>query len=31
MGMVNKVVPLKDLEETVLEWCSLMQKEVLWH
>ena len=26
MGMVNKVVPLKDLENTVLEWCSIMQK-----
>ena len=26
MGMVNKVVPLKDLEKTVLEWGSLMQK-----
>jgi len=26
MGMVNKVVPFEDLEKTVLEWCSLMQK-----
>jgi len=26
MGMVNKVVPLKDLENTVLEWSSIMQK-----
>ena len=26
MGMVNKVVPLGRLEETVLEWCSIMQK-----
>ncbi|MGB0998854.1 MAG: 1,4-dihydroxy-2-naphthoyl-CoA synthase [Flavobacteriales bacterium] len=26
MGMVNKVVPLEKLEETVLEWCALMQK-----
>jgi naphthoate synthase len=26
MGMVNKVVPLKDLENNVLEWCSIMQK-----
>lgn len=26
MGMVNKVVPLKKLEETVLEWCSIMQQ-----
>ena len=26
MGMVNKVVPLKYLENTVLEWCSIMQK-----
>ena len=26
MGMVNKVVPLDKLEETVLEWCALMQK-----
>ena len=26
MGMVNKVVPLKDLENTVLEWCSITQK-----
>ena len=31
MGMVNKVVPLKDLENTVLEWCSIMQKEVRLH
>ena len=28
MGMVNKVVPLADLETTVLEWCAIMQKEV---
>ena len=26
MGMVNKVVPLKILEKTVLNWCKLMQK-----
>ena len=26
MGMVNKVVPLDQLETTVLEWCKLMQK-----
>ena len=26
MGMVNKVVPLSDLETTVLEWCAIMQK-----
>jgi naphthoate synthase len=26
MGMVNKVVPFEKLEETVLEWCSIMQK-----
>ena len=26
MGMVNKVVPLKELEKTVLEWCSIMQQ-----
>jgi naphthoate synthase len=26
MGMVNKVVPLDKLEETVLNWCSIMQE-----
>jgi naphthoate synthase len=26
MGMVNKVVTLEKLEETTLEWCSMMQK-----
>ena len=26
MGLVNKVVPLDQLETTVLEWCKLMQK-----
>ena len=26
MGMVNKVVPLDKLEETVLDWCSIMQQ-----
>lgn len=26
MGMVNKVVPLKKLEETVLGWCAIMQQ-----
>ncbi len=26
MGLVNKVVPLEQLEITVLEWCKLMQK-----
>ena len=26
MGLVNKVVPLNELETTVLEWCKLMQK-----
>lgn len=26
MGMVNKVVPLTELENTVLKWCSIMQK-----
>ena len=25
MGMVNKVVPLEDLETTVIEWCQIMQ------
>ena len=25
MGMVNKVVPLVDLEATVIEWCQIMQ------
>lgn len=24
MGMVNKVVPLKDLEDTTVEWCKMM-------
>lgn len=26
MGMVNKVVPLEDLEDTVMEWCATIQK-----
>ena len=26
MGLVNKVVPLDQLETTVLEWCKLIQK-----
>ena len=26
MGMVNKVVPLKELEKVTLEWCAIMQK-----
>ena len=26
MGLVNKVVPLDQLETTVLEWCKMMQK-----
>ena len=26
MGMVNKVVPLKELENITLEWCAIMQK-----
>ena len=26
MGMVNKVVPLEELEATVLDWCAIMQK-----
>ena len=26
MGMVNKVVPFDKLEETVLNWCSIMQQ-----
>ena len=26
MGMVNKVVPFNLLEETVLDWCKIMQK-----
>tara|TARA_B100000767_G_C19778651_1_gene544513 strand:- start:13135 stop:13956 length:822 start_codon:yes stop_codon:yes gene_type:complete len=26
MGMVNKVVPLENLEATVIEWCQIMQK-----
>ena len=26
MGMVNKVVPLAELEATVLDWCAIMQK-----
>ena len=25
MGMVNRVVPLSDLEDAVMEWCRLMQ------
>ena len=26
MGMVNKVVPLDELEDTVMNWCSIMQE-----
>lgn len=26
MGMVNKVVPFDQLEDTVVEWCKIMQK-----
>jgi len=26
MGMINKVVPLKDLEDTTVQWCKTMQK-----
>jgi len=26
MGMVNKVVPLADLEATTIEWCEIMMK-----
>src|SRR5690554_1229252 len=26
MGMVNKVVPLNQLEDTVMEWCSIIKK-----
>lgn len=26
MGMVNKVVPLADLEDTTVEWCKIIQK-----
>ena len=26
MGLVNKVVPLKDLEDTTVAWCKTMQK-----
>ena len=26
MGMVNKVVPLEELENTVMEWCRMMQQ-----
>lgn len=26
MGMVNKVVPLESLEETVMEWCATIRK-----
>lgn len=26
MGLVNKVVPFDQLEDTVLEWCKMMQK-----
>ena len=26
MGMVNKVVTLDKLEDTVMEWCEMMQK-----
>jgi len=26
MGLVNKVVPLEKLEDTVMEWCQIMQQ-----
>ena len=26
MGMVNKVVPLENLENTVMDWCQIMQQ-----
>ncbi len=26
MGLVNKVVPLKELEDTTVEWCQIMMK-----
>ena len=26
MGLINKVVPLNQLEDTVMEWCSIMQQ-----
>ena len=26
MGMVNKVVPLAELENTTVEWCKIMQQ-----
>jgi len=26
MGMVNKVVPLADLEQTTIEWCEIMMQ-----
>lgn len=26
MGLVNKVVPFKDLEDTTVAWCKIMQK-----
>ena len=26
MGLVNRVVPLEDLESATLEWCDLMQQ-----
>lgn len=27
MGLVNKVVPLKDLEDTTIEWCKKIQEK----
>ncbi|HWB61927.1 MAG TPA: enoyl-CoA hydratase-related protein, partial [Chitinophagales bacterium] len=27
MGLVNKVVPLKDLEDTTVEWCKKIQEK----
>lgn len=26
MGLINKVVPLENLEDTVVEWCKIMQQ-----
>ena len=26
MGLVNKVVPLSKLEDTVMDWCQMMQQ-----
>ncbi len=29
MGMVNKVVPLDKLEDTVVDWCKIMQAKAI--